>query len=128
MICERRNAPRNCKSSSRAAATSAMHALDNLALLQLRFGHTTDAVGAEVRVTRLNAPQAAEILISRFLPLCNQISVSNFLLQTILVELARDDLPAEVHVVDVARLLMVNLEDGPERLVDALAFVGFGLG
>lgn len=45
-----------CKSSSRAAATSAMHALDNLALLQLRFGHTTDAVGAEVRVTRLNAP------------------------------------------------------------------------
>lgn len=78
----------NCKSSSRAAATSAMHALDNLALLQLRFGHTTDAVGAEVRVSRLNAPQAAEILVSRFLPLCDQISVSNFLLQTILVELA----------------------------------------
>lgn len=54
-----------------APATSAMDALHNASLLQLGFRHATDAVGAEVRVPRLDAAQAAKVLVSRLLPLGN---------------------------------------------------------
>jgi len=100
-----------------------MHTLDNFALLQFRFGHTTNAVRAKVCVTRLDATQAAQVLVARLFPLGNEIGISDSFLQTILVELTRNDFASVEHVVNVAGFLMVDLEDWPERLVDSLAFV-----
>ena len=41
-----------------------MDALDDLALLELGLGHAADAVGGEVGVARLDAAQAAEVLVA----------------------------------------------------------------
>ena len=41
-----------------------MDTLNDLALLELALGHATDACRAEVGVTRLNATQAAQVLVT----------------------------------------------------------------
>jgi len=56
---------------------------------QFAFGHSTDAVGSEVGVPRLDAPQAAEVLITLFLPLCNQVFVSVPFLDAVFIKLCR---------------------------------------
>jgi len=65
---------------SGAAATTAVDALDDATLLQLGFGHTADAVRSEVGVPRLDAAQAAEVLVSGLLPLGNQVAIGDLLL------------------------------------------------
>lgn len=56
---------------------------------QFAFGDPADAVGSEVGVARLDAAQAAEVLVTLFLPLCNQVFVSVSFLDAVLVELCR---------------------------------------
>lgn len=41
-----------------------MHTLHDLSLLQLRLGHSADAVRSEVGVARLNAAETAKILVA----------------------------------------------------------------
>ena len=41
-----------------------MDALDDFALFQLALGHAADAARAEIGVARLNATQAAQVLIT----------------------------------------------------------------
>lgn len=111
-----------------APAAAAVHALDHAALLQLGLRHAADAVRAEIRVARLNAAQTAQILVAGLLPLGNQIGVGDLFAHTVLVQLAADRLAPVEQVVDVARLLVVDLEDGPQRLADAFALVRIGFG
>lgn len=91
-----------------------MDALDDLPFFQLGLGHSTDAVCSEVRVARLDASQAAKVLVAGFLPLRYQIGVGDSFFQAIFVEFAGDDLAAVEHVVNVAGFLVVYLEDGPK--------------
>ena len=91
-----------------------MHAFDNTTLFQFRFRHATNAVGAKVGVTRLNASQAAKIFVAGFLPLGNQVGVGDFLVDAVLVQLTTDGLPPVEEIVDVSRFLMMNFEDGPQ--------------
>ena len=64
----------------RASPASAVHALDDLALLQLVLGHPADAVGGEVGVPRLDAAQAAQVLVALLLPLGYQVGVGDLVL------------------------------------------------
>ena len=109
--------------SSRAPLTAAMDALNHAFLLHLGFGHAADAVGPEVGVPRLDAAEAAETFKARLFPLGHQILVGNVLLQAVLVQFFANGLAFVVEVKDVAGLLVVQLEDGPERLDLALALV-----
>ena len=89
-----------------------MDTLNDLALLELALGHATDACRAEVGVTRLNATQAAQVLVTwtkmgllseklfkknnrkatktntLLLPLGNQITIGNALGHAPVVQLA----------------------------------------
>lgn len=105
-----------------------MHTLHNLSLLQLRFGHSADAIRSEVCVARLNAPETAKILVARLLPLGDEICIGDALLQAVFVELARDNLSAVEHVVDVAGFLVMDLKDRPQRLVDTFSFMRLSFG
>ena len=64
-----------------------MDALHYPALLQLALGHAADAVGGEVGVAGLDAPEAAQVLVSLLLPLGDQVAVSDLLLDAVLVQL-----------------------------------------
>lgn len=105
-----------------------MDTLDDAALFQLRLGHPADAVSPKVGVPRLDAPQAAQVLVAGLFPLGDQIPVGDLLLQAVLVQLAADCFPPVEQIVNVARLLVVDLEDGPQRLRDAFALVRFRFG
>lgn len=120
--------PPPSRSSTRTPSTSAMHTLHHSALLQLRLGHPAYAVRSEVRVSRLDASQAAQILVARFLPFGDQICVGDLFAHTIVVELPADGLASIEQIVDVSGLLMVDLENGPERFADAFPFVRIGFG
>lgn len=100
-----------------------MNALDDLSLFKLRLRHSADAVRSKVCVSRLNAAQAAKIFISRFLPFGDQICVGDAFLQAILVQLPRDNFSSDIHVVDVAGFLVMDLEDWPKRFVDSFSFM-----
>ena len=63
-----------------ATPASTVDTLDYPALLQLVLGHPADAIGGEVGVPGLNAPQAAEVLVALLLPLGDQGRVGDFLL------------------------------------------------
>jgi hypothetical protein len=114
--------------SSRAASATAMNTLHNFSLFQLRFGHPADAVRSEIGVAGLDASKAAQVLVAGFLPLSDKIGISDFLFETIFVEFSADDLSANVHVEDISGFLMVDLEDGPKRLVNSFTFVWLGFG
>lgn len=105
-----------------------MHTLDDTALLKLGLRHTTYAARAEVGVTRLNAAQAAQILVARLFPFCNQIGIGDLLLDAVVVEFTADCLAPIEQVVYVARLLMVHLEYGPQRFADTFTLVRVGFG
>lgn len=102
-----------------------MDALHNLSLLQLCFGDSADTICAEIRVSRLDAAQAAQILIARFLPFGDKVGIGYSFFQAILVQLSRNDFAAHKHIIDVARFLMMDFEDGPQRLVDSFSFMRF---
>lgn len=69
--------------------TEGQEQAENSYHFQLAFGHSTDAVGSEVGVPRLDAPQAAKVLITLFLPLCNQVFVSIPFLDAVFIKLCR---------------------------------------
>lgn len=102
-----------------------MNALHDLSLLQLGFGDSADTICGEVRVSRLDATQAAQILIARFLPFGDEVGIGYSFFQAILVQLSRNDFAAHKHIVDVAGFLMMDFEDGPQRLVDSFSFMRF---
>lgn len=56
---------------------------------QLALGDPADAVGSKVGVPGLDAAQAAEVLVTLFLPLRNQVFVGVSLLDAVLIELCR---------------------------------------
>lgn len=108
---------------SRTSMTSTMNTLDDFSLFQLCLRDTTHTIRSEIGVTRLNAPQAAQILISGLFPLGDEISIGYLLVDAIVVELLGNGLAFIVQIVDVPRLLVMDLEYGPENLGLALAFV-----
>lgn len=57
---------------------------------QLAFGDPADAVGPEVGVPRLDAAQAAEVLVALLLPLGDQVLVGVSLLDAVLIELCKE--------------------------------------
>lgn len=71
------------------AKTEGQEQAENTHHFQLALGHSTDAVGSEVGVPCLDAPQAAKVLITLFLPLCNQVFVSVPFLDAIFIKLCR---------------------------------------
>ena len=73
---------------SRTSSTAAMDALHDPALLQLALRHAADAVGGEVGVPGLDAPEAAQVLVALLLPLGDQVAICNLLLDAILVQFA----------------------------------------
>jgi hypothetical protein len=105
-----------------------MYTLYNTSLLQLGFGHSTNAICSKIGVSRLYTPKAAQIFITGFLPFCNQISIGNFFFQTIIVQLTADGFSAIEQIIDVTGLLVVDLKDGPQGFIDAFAFVRFSFG
>lgn len=105
-----------------------MNTLDHTALLQFRLGHPANAVCPEIRVPRLDASQAAKVLVSGLLPFGYQIRIGNLLPDAIIVQLPADGFSPIEQVVNISGLLVVDLEDGPQALVDTLALVTFSLG
>ena len=87
--------------SPRTASASTVSAFNNSPHFQFTFGHSTDAVGSEVGVPRLNAPQAAEVLITLFLPLCNQVFVSVPFLDAVFIKLSADSFSFIEEIEDV---------------------------
>lgn len=104
----------NYKFLTGTSTATTMHTLNNSTLFQFRLGHTANTIGTEVSVTCLNASQTAEIFVARLLPFGNQIGVSNFLSNTIVVQLTADRLTTIVQIVNVTRLLMMDFEYGPQ--------------
>ena len=119
-----------------------MDALHDPPLLQLVLGHPADAVGGEVGVPGLDAPQAAQVLVALLLPLRDQVRVCNLLPDAVVVEVPGDRLAPVEQVEQVPgergqsclarrsspRLLVVDFEDRPECLNLPLALVVLGLG
>jgi hypothetical protein len=82
--------------------TPTAHALNLLVLLQLLARHAADTRAIEVRLLRLNAPQAAQLLVALLLPFRDQIRVRIAVLQQPVVQLLADGFFLVVEVVDVA--------------------------
>lgn len=104
-----------------------MSALNDSPHFQLAFGDPADAVGSEVGVPGLDAAQAAEVLITLFLPLCNQVFVSIPFLDAVLIELSADGLSFIEEIKDVTCFLVMDPEDRPQGFHFPLPFVRLGL-
>ena len=74
-------------SSAWAPSTPTVNTFDDFPLFQFGLGHSADAVGGEVGVPGLDAPETAETLVALFLPLGDQIAVRDLVLDTVFVEL-----------------------------------------
>lgn len=57
---------------------------------QLALGDSADAVGSKVGVSRLDATQAAQVLVALLLPLGNQVLVCIAFLYTVLIQLCQE--------------------------------------
>lgn len=99
--------------SSGAAPAPAMNAFDDFPVLQFVFRDTTDAIGAEVRVTSLDAAQAADVFIPRLLPLGDEGSIRNLLFDAVVIQFFGNGLSLVEEVVHVSCPLVVDLENGP---------------
>lgn len=98
-------------------------ALDHFALFQLGLGNAANAVGAKVGVSRLDASEAAQVLVALLLPFGDQVLVGYVLVETVLVQLLADGVALVVEIVNVSGLLVMDLEDGPKRFRLAFALV-----
>lgn len=90
-----------------------MNTLDYSSLFQFGLRHATNAIGAEIGVARLNASKTAQVLVTGFLPFCDEIGIGNFLGNAIVIKFATDRLSTEIQVVDVAGLLVMDFEYWP---------------
>ena len=110
-----------------APAAPTVSALHDLPGFQIFAGNPADASGAKVGVLRLNAAQAAQLIVSHLAPLRNQRVVGVLFTAAIVKQLLRYFMLPIVHFVNVAAALVVNLKDGPQRLIAALPFVRLSL-
>jgi len=94
--------------TSSASAVSALY----WAIAEIAFGYAADTYGLIVRVLNLYAAETAKAFISLFLPLRNQIGISDALLKAVIVEFAGYRLRDEL-IVYVSRLCVMDLEDRP---------------
>lgn len=115
------------KVSPRTASASTVSAFNDSPHFQLAFGDSADAVGSKVGVPCLDTPEAAEVLIALFLPLCNQVFVSVSLLDAVLIELSADSFSFIEKVKDVTCFLVVDPEDRPEGFHFPLPFMRLSL-
>lgn len=115
------------KASPRTASASAVSAFNDSPHFQLAFGDPADAVGSEVGVPRLDTPQAAEVLVTLFLPLRNQVFVSVSFLDAVFVELSADSFSFIEEIKDVTCFLVMNSEDRPKGFHLPLPFVRLSL-
>ena len=90
-----------------------MDTFDDSSVLQFGLGHAADAIRTEVGVPGLNASQTAEILVSLLLPFGDQVFVRQSLFDGEVVEFLGDGFPLVEEVVEIARALVMDLEDGP---------------
>ena len=90
-----------------------MNAFNNLPLFKLALGHAANTVGVKVRLAHLNAAQTAQVLVALLLPLGDKIAVGVSFSQAELEERLADGAPLVVQVINIARLLVVDFEDGP---------------
>jgi hypothetical protein len=105
-----------------------MTAFHEMMTISFSARHSADTSGPEVVVFGLDASETAETLVPGFLPFGNQCSIGELELDTELVALSGDGLLPEEHVEHVSGHLVVNTEDGPERLVHRLPVGRLGLG
>jgi hypothetical protein len=82
--------------------------------------HSTYTGCCKVVIPCLHAPQAAELLITWFLPFSNQIFISMTLFQAKLVQFLGDLFSTIVEIINIAALLMWDAKDGPQCLALAL--------
>lgn len=111
--------------SARAAPAATVCALDDATHFQLAFGNPANAVGAKVGVPSLNAAQAAQVLIALLLPLCNQVFVCIAFFNAVFIEFSAYGFPFVKEVKDIAGLLVMDPEDGPQRFHFPLPLMGF---
>ena len=104
-----------------------MRALDDPAHFQLAFGDPADAVCPKIGVSSLNAPQAAQVLIPLLFPFCNQVFICIAFFNTVLIQFSAYGFLLVEEVKDVAGLLVMDPEDGPQRFHFPLSFVRFCL-
>ena len=78
-----------------------MDALHNSSFLQFALGNSTDAVGRKVGISRLNASQATQILVTLLLPLGYQVAVSNLFFDAKLVQLSGDCFSSVEQIINV---------------------------
>lgn len=109
---------------ARTASASTVGAFNDPSNFQLALGDSADAVGSEVGVSRLDATQAAQVLVALLLPLGNQVLVCIAFLYTVLIQLSADGFPFVEEVEDVSTSLMVQPENRPQGLHLSLSFVG----
>jgi len=86
------------------------------------FRNPTDTRMIESRLFGLYASQAAQLFISLLLPFGNEHRIRVFVLYEPIVELFGDGWGG-VEFPDIARALVVNLEDRPEHLFPPFSFV-----
>lgn len=84
-------------------------------LFELGPGNSANAAVAVRRLGGLDALHAAQLLVALFLPLGDQHPVGVLLTQEPLVELLRDRVSAVEERVDVARTLVADPQDLPQR-------------
>lgn len=118
----------NKRDLAATAPAAAVDTLDDATLFDLALRHAANAVGALVRVARLDTPQTTEALVALLPPLGNQRAVSDAFVETVLVQLTADGLALVEQVIDVARALMVDSKNGPQSLDFSLAFMRVPLG
>lgn len=87
---------------TRAPAASAAHALYLLVFFELLTRYTANACAVEVRLLRLNATEAAKLLITLLLPFGDQIRICVAVLEKPIVKLLADGFLFIVEIVDVS--------------------------
>eukprot|EP01055_Gregarina_sp_Pseudo9_P000953 Gregarina_sp_Pseudo_9__952@NODE_160_length_3914_cov_163_681290_g147_i0_p1_GENE_NODE_160_length_3914_cov_163_681290_g147_i0NODE_160_length_3914_cov_163_681290_g147_i0_p1_ORF_typecomplete_len673_score191_32MATH/PF00917_26/3_5e06_NODE_160_length_3914_cov_163_681290_g147_i012693287 len=110
-----------------AAPAPTVDALNEFVFAQIFLRDAADASAAEGGALCLYAPQTTETFVARALPLGDEVFVCVFFAQTPFVEFLGDGLAFVVHLVNVAGALVVDAEDGPQRLTLALALVRLSL-
>ena len=107
------------------AFAATVDAFDDLVLIELALRYSADAPGAELGISFLDAHQAAEAFVTRFLPLSDQCSIGPSFSDAIIVQLTRNLSLFVIEVIDVATHLVMKLVDWPQHFWFTLAFVRF---
>lgn len=96
-----------------ATVAPAVDALNNFLIAQVSWDPTYTC-RLEIVISRLHTPQTTESLVSRLLPLSNEITVSITLIQAEFKQLLGNFLPAIEKIIHISTLLMSYLEYRPQ--------------